>query len=259
MKSSKNNLEKIGVITSNETPNDVYRENSRVSSLVADLISTGREEDQPQKAPLSLASDNRGEIRNHPEEFSTAIAYDMLPETEKSKYKDGKERFESLSEVDQKDIQEKNQRLGNLISDLVKRGNHYKERVENSIELVPTRKQRLGIDHIPKDQLWKNWKKKNPNKEAIECLKEVYGHWIEAKVIYQDDIGGKDGLDKELMKKVSNDLVNQKESAKGHPDLPEPKSVRHEKFFDSITVEVGKKINNLKQNYSRYLLKKSKG
>ena len=54
--------------------------------------------------------------------------------------------------------------------------------------------------------LYLNWKKepRNKGKNAIDCLNEIYGHYLEQGVLFQDDLGGKDGLDLALNEAIKN-------------------------------------------------------
>jgi len=132
-----------------------------------------------------------------------------------------------------------------------------KNRIDNSIELPPTRELRLGITEVHEDAKWENWKLKNPEETPLDCLDDVYGHWLKAGLIYQDDIGGVGGLDPDLMKAIRSHMSNHKLKVAQVEGLPPAQKVRNERFFENLPQDTLRKFSSFKKSLSRYLSKKS--
>ena len=98
----------------------------------------------------------------------------------------------------------------------------------NSVSLPESREDRLP-DKAP--MLYVDWKKlpKNKWKTPLDCMEEVWGKYIKAGRLYQDDLRSKDGwLDPLLMKRTAeyaskhkHDLTKEKLAF-----FPPPKSIR---------------------------------
>ncbi len=86
------------------------------------------------------------------------------------------------------------------------------EKIMSSYDLISKRLERaVEVDfraYLPQDApvLYNDWKKepKNKGKNAIDCLNEYYGHYLQKGVLFQDDLGGKEGLDLPLSEAIKN-------------------------------------------------------
>ncbi|MCP4523318.1 MAG: hypothetical protein GY828_03800 [Candidatus Gracilibacteria bacterium] len=89
--------------------------------------------------------------------------------------------------------------------------------------------------YLPKKApiLYKEWKKLDENKEksALDCLEEVYGKYLSLGVLYQDDLGGKYGLDPALLKAIINACAKLECH---YSSIIKPKSAKMEKLAIEI-------------------------
>ena len=108
----------------------------------------------------------------------------------------------------------------------------------NSVPLPESREDRLP-EKAP--ILYADWKKlpENKWKTSLDCMDEVWGEYIKAGRLYQDDLKWKNGLDPALMKACSDYVW--RNSLSRDELLPPPKSKR----IDAVPID-RKKINKVR-------------
>ncbi|MBE4594272.1 hypothetical protein BOO24_18200 [Vibrio navarrensis] len=94
-------------------------------------------------------------------------------------------------------------------------------------------------------QLYKDWKKENRGKNALDCLYELYGTYLAQGVLYQDDLSGKDGLDPALMKAINSYCSANKLS---NSTFIPPKKEKIDAILSKVPKEKINKINALYVN-----------
>lgn len=92
--------------------------------------------------------------------------------------------------------------------------------------------------------LYDDWKKdpQNKGKNALDCLEEIYGKYLQQGILFQDDLGGKKGLDAKLLKAIDNICFKQEEKLSNY--IPK-KTERIENLSKALTKEKSKAINAL--------------
>jgi hypothetical protein len=98
--------------------------------------------------------------------------------------------------------------------------------------------------------LYKEWKKlpENKGKNALDCLEELYGTYLEQGVLYQDDLGGKDGLDPGLIQAIKNYCNPRKIDYKAIIKSKQDKTLR---IAEKITPNLFSKIKNIRESYKK--------
>ncbi|MGQ8365338.1 hypothetical protein [Glaciecola sp. 1036] len=98
--------------------------------------------------------------------------------------------------------------------------------------------------YLPKKApiLYKDWKKKNKGKTALDCLHELYGDYLQLGVLFQDDLGGKEGLDPSLNAALKTYCAKHQLVLS---DILPPKSARIEKLINKLDMNKAIFINNL--------------
>lgn len=92
--------------------------------------------------------------------------------------------------------------------------------------------------------LYVDWKQRseNKNKSAIDCLHEYYGRYLKQGILFQDDVGGKDGLDPKLMKAVINATAKLDIH---YSELIPPKTEKLNRLADKLDPKKAQNINTL--------------
>ena len=93
--------------------------------------------------------------------------------------------------------------------------------------------------------LYKEWKilDENTDKNPLDCLEEIYGAYLKQGVLFQDDLGGKDGLDPALMKAITNYCGSRKIDYK---EIIRPKKEKSSALIEKNGEEKMKRINTLR-------------
>jgi hypothetical protein len=92
--------------------------------------------------------------------------------------------------------------------------------------------------------LYKEWKKlpENKGKNALDCLDERYGRYLELGVLFQDDLGGKEGIDPDLREAIKNYCRTKNIAMETKIPSKKEKTI---KIMNALNIKKAQIVNNL--------------